>query len=381
MKELKRKRILVINSNAMFKEGDGLYIYKETGILLNELSKDYEVDNFHFQLPFNGNDAMANYNLNETAILTTTVNRRKSKIASYIAAFSKGTKALIKSDILYLFYPNSFSLLAIIARLLNKPYGLYIRGEKGITSKRSIQLYKKAAFILTVSPKFTSIAAAYNKNSATISPMIAYSKQDLVLNRTYIKKDDFVVLFVGRIEYAKGVFELIDAISNLKAKHAPRIKLVLIGDGDDTENIKTKVNDLDLEDNVEFTGSVYDKNVLADYYRRADIFILPTHHEGFPRVLYEAMIFGVPIITTFVGSISYIMKDHQNCYEIKPKDARDIEAKLMNLITNYREASFVAENGTRTILEYLEENSETHLQKINNQLESIWPSLKYGMES
>jgi glycosyltransferase involved in cell wall biosynthesis len=61
---------------------------------------------------------------------------------------------------------------------------------------------------------------------------------------------------------------------------------------------------------------VNDDELLGRYYREADLFCLPSHDEGFPRVLYEAMLHGTPIVTTFVGSISSVMEDSLNCLRV-----------------------------------------------------------------
>jgi glycosyltransferase involved in cell wall biosynthesis len=352
-------KLLVINSNAMFENETGIYIYKETGKFLNELNSAYDVENLHFKLPFTNNDGMANYDLQKTQIKITAIKRQKNKLLTYINAYGKALKSLYGSDFLYIFYPNSFSYLALLSIVLGKPFGLYIRGEKGILSSKSIFLYKHAKFILTVSPQFSYVVAKYNGKTETIRPMIEYSDTDIIRNRVYDHKRVYKFLYVGRIEIAKGTFELIEAF-NILVKKGHNIKLYLVGDGENTIEIKGLVDKYGLGDSVVFFGSVYDREKIKSLYQEADVFILPTHHEGFPRVLYEAMIFGTPILTTFVGSIPYLMKDDVNCYKIEAKNINDIVEKMDMMIANYSKGAKVATNATETISRYLAANNETH---------------------
>ncbi|MGF6928992.1 glycosyltransferase involved in cell wall biosynthesis [Chitinophaga sp. W2I13] len=364
-------KILVINSNAMFEDSKGLYIYKETGKFLNELNHVFQIENFHYKRPFNGNDAMANYNLKETQIQLTALKIRKSKVLSYVVAYTTGLKRLMSNDFLYLFYPNSFFLLGFAAVILRKPFGLYVRGEKGISSWPSTFLFKRAAFIATVSPRFTNNTKPFCDQSYTIKPMMGFGAGDIVTDRTYEAKPVLRFLFIGRVERDKGIYELIEAFDKLLESGITNFVVDVAGEGADMEAVKQMLQGSVLADKVILHGPVYDKDRIRDFYLQADVFLLPTHHEGFPRVLYEAMIFGTPIITTFVGSISYVMKDQENCYEIQPKNGADLYAKMLPFFNNYKKHAQVAVNGTATIKRYLEENSKSHLDIVLDEVKMI----------
>ena len=116
---------------------------------------------------------------------------------------------------------------------------------------------------------------------------------------------------------------------------------------------------------VKFTGSVYNSDEIKEYYKNSDIYILPTYHEGFPRTLYEAMIFGIPIITTFVGGIPTLMKDDFNCKEIKPKSVESIVEILTYAMNNYPKMGELAKNGTNTVAKIIDSNRLTHAQHLN----------------
>jgi glycosyltransferase involved in cell wall biosynthesis len=359
-------KILVINNNVMLDDGKGLFIYKGTGKFLIELKESgHDVDFFQLRFKNADNDCLANFNVLDKGLKISAIPRATFKIVSYIQAYTYGILQLLKNDFIYLFYPNNFFLLAFFAIFFRKPYGLYVRGEKGINSIISKYLFKHASVVLTISPKFTELVNQFGCKAESIRPMMDYSEKDIVENRKYNLKEVYNLLFLGRIEYAKGVFDLVDAISLLIKKGVNNFRLDVVGDGPDAVAVKEKVKEVALCDYIKLHGAVYDKDRIINLYRNADIFILPTHHEGFPRVLYEAMIFGTPIITTFVGSIAYLMKDNYNCYKIKPKDPSGLCDVIASTIMDYETKSTIALNGTTTIRNYLSKYNESHSSQLN----------------
>ncbi len=126
-----------------------------------------------------------------------------------------------------------------------------------------------------------------------------------------LAKDDFVIVYSGRINEEKGVSELIDAMLKLQAY--PDIKLMVIGgtfygnSADEDEfvcSLKTKAQR--IKDHIVFTGFIPYKNV-PGYLRLADIAALPSMwDEPFGMTIVEAMAVGLPLITTRSGGIPEI---------------------------------------------------------------------------
>jgi glycosyltransferase involved in cell wall biosynthesis len=69
-------------------------------------------------------------------------------------------------------------------------------------------------------------------------------------------------------------------------------------------------------------------------YRNADIFVLPSYHEGFPRTIWEALANSCPIIVSKVGSIPYVLENGLNAILINPKSELEIVNAVMELINN-----------------------------------------------
>ncbi len=107
------------------------------------------------------------------------------------------------------------------------------------------------------------------------------------------KKTDYEFLFVGRIMAHKGLSPLIDAFLAAHNEE-PTIRLTILGEGPDKNNIVNKVKLLNLEDSITFAG--YSPNP-QKYYKRATATILTSEYEGFPNVLVESIAEGTPVIS------------------------------------------------------------------------------------
>ncbi len=104
-------------------------------------------------------------------------------------------------------------------------------------------------------------------------------------------KDDFVIVFVGRIAEEKNIPFLLDAHKDL-VKVSPNIKLLIIGDGPDLEGFKKRIAKQKLTDNIEFVGKVPWEEIPA-YYQLADVFATASTSETQGLTVIEAMAAGI----------------------------------------------------------------------------------------
>ena len=102
-----------------------------------------------------------------------------------------------------------------------------------------------------------------------------------------------VILASGRLHKFKQFDLLIRAFSNIKDKH-PDWNLVILGDGEERNNLNQLVCNLEVVDRVYFPGKVGN---MSEWYERANMFVLSSVVEGFPNVLLEAMAYGLPCIS------------------------------------------------------------------------------------
>lgn len=305
------------------------------------------------------------YKLNQKGINTVGIKRKKNKIINYLILYFLAVPEIIKADFVYIFYPTAFRYIPFLCWLFRTPYGVYVRGEQGIQSKTSKWIYRKAFVIFTVTNYFTELINKLTdkKTAHTIRPMIPLSEKDIVKNRKYPVKDHYTILFLARIEADKGIKELLLAIAELKENYS--FTLDLVGSGGYLKQAKILIKELNIADVVKVHGAVLEPDKIKQFYLKADLYILPTYHEGFPRTLYEAMIFGSPIVTTFVGGIPGLMTDCYNCLEIKPKSVNSIVNCLAYVFDHYPSVAELTFNATKTVLPIIQSSRQSHAEHLN----------------
>lgn len=129
------------------------------------------------------------------------------------------------------------------------------------------------------------------------------------------QRRDLVVLFVGRLIAAKGVFDLVEAAG--KIRRTVPCRVVMVGDGEDRQELHDLVESKRLGDCVSMPGYLSGHD-LADAYLNADVFALPSYSEGFPTVLAEAMDAGLPIVTTAIRGAADRLVEGENALFFPP---------------------------------------------------------------
>lgn len=171
------------------------------------------------------------------------------------------------------------------------------------------------------------------------------------------------VLFLARIERAKGIFTAIDTFKLLKDKH-PFLKMRVVGSGNALEEAKQYVSEKGGNDIV-FTGPQHGES-LSHEYASADLYVLPTTHgEGMPTSVLEAMAFGLPVITRPVGGLKDFFENDKMGYILESLAPKDYAAIIEHLINN--------PDKVREISEYNREYAKEHFMasKIAQDLERI----------
>ena len=137
-----------------------------------------------------------------------------------------------------------------------------------------------------------------------------------------------IVLFTVRnLVKRMGLENLVKALHELK-NIKKEIYLIVGGEGRLKEDLKNLTKHLDLEHCIQFAGFIPEKQ-LPDYYRAADIFILPTKElEGFGLVTLEALASGLPVLGTPVGGTKEIVGKFDSSFLFKGTDPKSIAKKI-----------------------------------------------------
>jgi len=146
-----------------------------------------------------------------------------------------------------------------------------------------------------------------------------------------IRPDARVVVWVGRMVPVKGLDVLLDACGRLlHGAGALPFHLYLVGDGPLRETLSHRAVKLGVAGGVSFVGAV-PHSELVDWYRAADLTVLPSRSEGVPNVLRESLACGTPFVASAVGGIPEIADD-ATCRLVPPEDPASLAAALARAI-------------------------------------------------
>ncbi len=132
----------------------------------------------------------------------------------------------------------------------------------------------------------------------------------------------FRLLFLSRVEVAKGILEMLAAFALLNQRQPGRYHLKIAGDGPDLELVKQRSSDLGLSD-IEFAGFVEGKQRAA-CYAEADAFCFLSYTEGMPNAVLEAMAMGLPLVSSDAGGLKDILQEGVTGYIVTQDRSKEV---------------------------------------------------------
>lgn len=155
-----------------------------------------------------------------------------------------------------------------------------------------------------------------------------------------INEKDFVLLFVGRLEWRKGVGTLIHA-TKLLTETIPNIKTIIIGgkiygrqknidDFKEYQRLLKQAEESGIKDDVKFTGMITHER-LPLFYSAANVFIVPSYYEPFGLVTLEGMACKIPVVSSRVGGLQIIIEDGKTGLLFEPRNPSDLKDKIMQI--------------------------------------------------
>lgn len=165
----------------------------------------------------------------------------------------------------------------------------------------------------------------------------------------------YYILYVGVLEERRNILFMLDVFKKIVEKNC-RVRLVLVGKGKEeyVAKCKKKVQELGLENYIIYKEKML-QNELTSIYRDCDLFLLPTKYEIFGMVLLEAMLFGLPIITSYNGGSSTLIEDGKNGFIINQFDVDIWGEKVMRVLKQHKKNK--VNNTTQVVLEQFSWNS------------------------
>jgi glycosyltransferase involved in cell wall biosynthesis len=197
-------------------------------------------------------------------------------------------------------------------------------------------------------------------NAIRRQPPASSDAIETLRKRLGIGESERVVLSVGRLSREKAHLDLIEACKSLReTKPEVAFKLIIVGDGPERSRLEAAVESKESKASVIFTGQVND---VHSFYAIADVFVLPSHSEGSPNVLLEAMAANLPIVATAVGGVPEMLADHESALLVPPNDPPSLATAISSLLGDKVLAQRLATNaGTLVDTRF---NPETYARSL-----------------
>ena len=249
----------------------------------------------------------------------------KAVLYGTVAARLCGIKGIVNSvtGLPYIIVSPKKGILKRMARwVAMRWYGWAVSGEQTATI---LQNQDDLELLSSFAPKVAENAIVTNGSGVDLERFAQQPKQARFAN------SPVNVLFVGRFLKEKGVFELMDAVREMRSQKVP-FEMHLCGDFDHGNRSSATHDDLTQwkeEGLVDWSGQLED---VRDKLAAADMVVLPSYREGTPRSLLEAMAVGRPLVTTDVPGCRNVVQDSVNGFLVDSHDPvmlADAMAKLI----------------------------------------------------
>ena len=225
-----------------------------------------------------------------------------------------------------------------LCRLRGHPYIIHLHGsefmqfydvESGPFGKRLIRnAFNRAARVLALSPEWRDNVARFSRNpEIRVLPNgvpVASSCPERAGSRRPVR-----LLFLGRLGRRKGIYDLLAVLGEIDGD-PPAFELIAAGDGE-IDEVRRQASELGLSDAVRVPGWI-DANAKRQFLESSDIFVLPSHAEGLPMSLLEAMAAGLPVVCSTVGGIPLAVTNEIEGLLIEPGDIAGLRTAVQRLI-------------------------------------------------
>jgi len=256
---------------------------------------------------------------------------------------------------------------AYIANMVYKiPYAITRRVDFNIKSNFfNKTMYKSAKEVICISSSVSQKVKVLD--SGIITKIIPDAISELDINQKSIQslgkrfKDKIIIGNIAALDKLKGQREIIE-VATYYEKFNSKIHFLILGDGDDKEYLLDKSKGLS---NITFEGFV---DNVGDYLQIMDIFLFPTHSEGFGSILLDVMSAKIPVIANNTGGIPDIIEDNVDGLLLKTLDKESIIQKIQILLKDKELSQKLAQNAYNRLDRYTIQNIANRYKEIIDEL-------------
>lgn len=242
-------------------------------------------------------------------------------------------------------------VLKALNRFVNWQERSYLRGKQVLVNSA------------VLAEKYQPIAEVVHQvRTTTLSEDSFFEREDTCGN------NEINLLYTGRYDWQKGLQELFDAfVFIVKGGASARLHLVGWQDGNASsieESLKRQGVERGVSDCLIFHGRKKVGAELDEMYRMADIYVIPSYAEGFPRTIWEAMANSLPVIATKVGAIPEFLVNRTHALLIPPRDVESLKLAISCLVNEPNLRKRLIFEGGQLAKENTLENQSVRLVKI-----------------
>ena len=157
------------------------------------------------------------------------------------------------------------------------------------------------------------------------------SEVNALRERLGIAGNERVILTVGRLSKEKAQADLIDAFQAFVWTPTPTASWLLLAMDPNGRIWRRFARTANFEERIGFTGQISD---VRPFYALADVFVLPSHSEGSPNVLLEAMAARVPVVATSVGGVPEIVQHEASALLVSPQTPAAMAQAIHQILTD-----------------------------------------------
>jgi phosphatidyl-myo-inositol dimannoside synthase len=358
--------VLCLQHGSLFENYGGVeyYLHDVMTLLGEELGRD-EV---HCIVPLRKKDSKIGKTIYSTTAVRFSSFPWRQKIQNRMSlAYFKTAKKLVKEtfpDIIVASHISLAPMAFLLSRLYKTPYAVIAYGIDvwGNSLPQDKWALRKADNILSIShwtKKILIERGCAEESISTLHPMLSPSFET-ESPKIHSKESPLKLLSISRLdakEQYKGQDHALQALALLK-KRVPQLAIhyTIQGDGTDKARLMALTKQLELETRVTFVPGVKGRNELANSYRNADVFVLPSWYgknqgEGFGIVYVEAGAMGVPSIAYRCGGVLDIVDDGNTGWLVEPKNVERLAEAMQFCAENRQEVQRRGAEARKLVLE------------------------------
>lgn len=226
---------------------------------------------------------------------------------------------------------DNLKMLAPLARPIS--YMLKAYGTRFHSKADYVTMPTQAAIdMFEVDASKSSIPIEPVSNGIDLSRFSPGKPPKEVMEKFKLPTDRPIITYVGRLDAEKHVSVLIRAF--IRVISVEKAHLLLVGDGTDVANLKELIHELGIQRNVTFTGSISDRELVADLHKVGTVFCMPSPAELQSIAMLEAMASGKPVVAVDAGALKELCQNERNGYLCEQDNDEQIAKGLLNIISN-----------------------------------------------